>query len=224
MCNNCNQNNCTDCTQETNICNQCQPAKREYKRKEKLTGIYKITSPTGRVYIGQAVDLKRRITEYNNSDRVKRQHKLKNSFDKYGREAHIIEIIEECLITDLNKRERYWQDFYNVIVEGLNCVLTQTDALPRVISEETRQLLREANIGKKVSPEQIEKFRETRKKSDNNKKGDHHTAIIVLDTESGIFYDCMVDAAYYNNINYSTLRNMLNTNNRYKNKTNLIKV
>ena len=40
------------------------------------------------------------------------------------------------------------------------------------------------------------------KKSDNNKKGDHHTAIIVLDTESGIFYDCMVDAAYYNNINY----------------------
>ena len=63
MCNNCNQNNCTDCTQEVHICNQCPPTKREYKRKEKLTGIYKITSPTGRVYIGQAVDLKRRITE-----------------------------------------------------------------------------------------------------------------------------------------------------------------
>jgi len=190
----------------------------------KLTGIYKITSPTGRVYIGQAVDLKRRITEYNKESRVKRQHKLKNSFDKYGREAHTIEIIEECLFEELNIRERYWQDFYNVIEDGLNCVLTQTDELPRVVSEQTKKLLSEANKGKKIPIEQIEKFKESRRKSGKNKRGEHCMAIIVLDTQTGIFYDCLVDAAYYNNINYSTLRNMLNVGNNYKNKTNLIKV
>ena len=35
-------------------------------------GIYKITSPKGRIYIGQAVDLKRRFKEYEKfNDRIK---------------------------------------------------------------------------------------------------------------------------------------------------------
>ena len=50
--------------------------------------------------------------------------KLFNSILKYGIENHNIEIIEECDVEQLNCRERYWQEFYNAITNGLNCILT----------------------------------------------------------------------------------------------------
>ena len=37
------------------------------------------------------------------------------------------EIIEQCILTQLNERERYWQDYYDVLgINGLNCKLTET--------------------------------------------------------------------------------------------------
>ena len=88
-------------------------------------GIYKITSPTNRVYIGQSVDIEKRWKDYDNIKNISKQGKLYNSFIKYGVINHKFEIIEECLIEQLNKRERYWQDYYNVLKGGLNCRLTK---------------------------------------------------------------------------------------------------
>lgn len=110
--------------------------------------IYKITSPTGRVYIGQSTVLERRWKEYKRLD-CKNQVKLYNSFLKYGVETHTFEIIEECEFEQLNIRERYWQDFYNVLEEGLNCILTRTDILPQKMSEETKRKIAEAHLGEK---------------------------------------------------------------------------
>lgn len=91
-----------------------------------MIGIYKITNPKGRIYIGQSVNIERRWTDYNNI-KHRTQPKLKNSIEKYGIENHIFEIIEECLEEQLNIRERYWQDYFNVLEKGLNCRLTQTE-------------------------------------------------------------------------------------------------
>lgn len=110
--------------------------------------IYKITSPTGRIYIGQSTVLERRWKEYKRLD-CKNQVKLYNSFLKYGVENHTFEIIEECEFEQLNIRERYWQDFYNVLEEGLNCILTRTDILPQKMSEETKRKIAESNLGEK---------------------------------------------------------------------------
>lgn len=83
-----------------------------------IVGIYKITSPSGKVYIGQSVNVYKRWYSYNNLIKCKRnsiQPKVKNSFLKYGKENHIFEIIEECLLIDLDKCEiLHKQEFINI--------------------------------------------------------------------------------------------------------------
>lgn len=105
-----------------------------------MIGIYKITSPTGKVYIGQSIEIEKRWMRYKNITKsVKKQPAIYNSLLKYGAENHIFEVIEECEIEQLNIRERYWQDFYEVIdkTKGLNCVLTKTGDRSGKASEET---------------------------------------------------------------------------------------
>ncbi len=109
-------------------------------------GIYKITSPSGRIYIGQAVDLKIRASQYKQL-RCKRQPRVYNSIKKYGWKSHIFEIIHYCDENELDDIERYYQDLYEVIGEwGLNCQLTVCDGMNnRGISKEKSALMRENN-------------------------------------------------------------------------------
>jgi group I intron endonuclease len=71
-----------------------------------------------------------------------------------------------------------------------------------------------ANFGKVVSQEQKNLI------SNSLRRGNCIYAKLVLDTQTGIFFDCLKDAAEAYVINYSTLRSMLQGKN--KNKTNLI--
>jgi group I intron endonuclease len=105
-----------------------------------MIGIYKITSPSGKVYIGQSNNVEKRLKDYLKEYKsMSSQKRLYNSFLKYGAKNHTFEIIEECEFEIINERERYWQDYYNVIdSKGLNCILTQTNEKRRIISEETR--------------------------------------------------------------------------------------
>lgn len=57
--------------------------------------IYKITSPTGRVYIGKTVCFSERMRHYSKAT-IKTQRLLYHSFLKYGVEIHAVEILEEC--------------------------------------------------------------------------------------------------------------------------------
>lgn len=116
-------------------------------------GIYKITSPANRIYIGQSNNLERRQKDHNNTNKTKQLRKLHHSLLKYGVESHIFEIIEICDIELLNERERYWQDYYNVLGEyGLNCRLTASNDKSAIISEETRKKLSESHLGE-IHPE-----------------------------------------------------------------------
>ena len=110
--------------------------------------IYKITSPSEKVYIGQSRNIQNRVQSYKRLD-CKNQPILYKSLKKHGWEAHTFEIIEECEFEQLNIRERYWQDFYDVLNGGLNCVLTKTDELPKKMSEATKKKIGNANKGDK---------------------------------------------------------------------------
>ena len=101
-----------------------------------MVGIYKITNPKGKIYIGQTVDTIRREDVYKRLN-CKGQVKLYNSLLKYGFSEHIFEVIEECNVERLNERERYWQDFYNVLEEGLNLKLTETSDRSGKMSKES---------------------------------------------------------------------------------------
>jgi group I intron endonuclease len=126
-----------------------------------MVGIYKITSPSGKVYIGQSITLEKRQKQYSSMDNCKGQTKLYNSLLKYGFSEHIFEIIEECEMPLLNTRERYWQDFYNVLGKsGLNCRLQSTEDRSGYVSNETKAAMREARIGKKQSEETKQKIGE----------------------------------------------------------------
>lgn len=111
-----------------------------------MIGIYKISSPSGRVYVGQSTNLESRIKDYKRGHGMKKQRKLENSFNKYGIKEHIFEIVEECVPEILNIRERYWQDFYNCLKEGLNCRLTTTSDKSGKMSDETRQKMRDSFV------------------------------------------------------------------------------
>ena len=89
-----------------------------------IIGIYKITSPSKKVYIGQSIDIEKRFKGYKSSLHQS-SGLLKKSFFKYGTDSHIFEVLEECDIAELNIRERYHQDKFNVVGEyGLNSILT----------------------------------------------------------------------------------------------------
>ena len=110
-----------------------------------MIGIYKITSPSNKVYIGQSINITNRWNTHRKSINNKKKTKLINSFLKYGVDNHIFEIVEICEVKDLNKKERYWQDYYNVIEEGLNLKLTQTDDKSGSLSEETKEKISKAH-------------------------------------------------------------------------------
>lgn len=109
--------------------------------------IYKITSPSGKVYIGETVNVERRLKNYKALS-CKNQRILHRSLIKYGWEAHTFEIIELCEESELKCRERYWQDFYESMGKnGLNCKLTRCGEEKGRHSEETKQKIGKANSG-----------------------------------------------------------------------------
>jgi group I intron endonuclease len=187
-------------------------------------GIYKIINPNGNIYIGQSIDLNRRIGSYKKMSNCNAQLKLYNSFLKYGVINHIFEIIENCSIDELNNRERYWQEFYKSVENGLNCLYVKTDTKKKILSNEVRKKMSISGKGKTQSKEHIEKrilskkgyihtFETKQKLSEKKKK-------ILIDIETGVFYDSIDDACKIYNIKNAYLSHMLTGRN--KNKTNLI--
>jgi acyl-CoA synthetase (AMP-forming)/AMP-acid ligase II len=97
-----------------------------------------------------------------------------------------IEFIEECLVENLNERERYWQDFYDVIAEnGLNCRLTATNDKSGFLSESSKNKLSIAKKKVVIDGEWREKFaydwsgknhsEETKRKMSDSAKGKKKT-------------------------------------------------
>jgi group I intron endonuclease len=105
---------------------------------KKLCGVYKITSPSGKVYIGSSKDIKRRFRTYKYLKGVKQQIKLYNSFLKYGIINHNFKILFLCSEKDRYYFERCFGDIYNSLKKGLNLSLPQREDLPAIISDETR--------------------------------------------------------------------------------------
>ena len=77
---------------------------------KKMGVIYKITSPTERVYVGQTTKTaEERIIQYRSKRKKKGKSLILRSIEKYGWDAHIFEVIEDNVSVELlNEREIYW--------------------------------------------------------------------------------------------------------------------
>jgi len=113
-------------------------------------GIYKITSPSGKVYIGQSIDIKERFRQYKKLG-CKSQSKLYNSINKYGWDNHIKEIIEECSVNRLDELE-IWYKLCCVIDMGWSkCLFCQLiDGKGGYRSIETKQKISQTKKGKTI--------------------------------------------------------------------------
>lgn len=119
-----------------------------------LTGIYKITNPKGKVYIGQSHNLKNRQRHYRTL-KCKNQTLLYNSLVYYRWDNHIFEILQN-LPSDidqdtLNKFEHiYYTQYKDCGFQMLNIRETGSNGK---LSSETKQKIRNSNLGKKQSEE-----------------------------------------------------------------------
>jgi len=196
--------------------------------------IYKITSPSGKIYIGQTIDLKRRFKKYENLH-CKSQSKIYNSILKYGFENHKLEIICECNINELNEKERYYQDFYNCIDKGLNCIYTKTKDKSGYSSLETRNRISKSNIGKEISEATKLKMRESHKNRDCNHSEETKQKLrnklvskearlnlsnnqwkkkIIIDLNTGVFYYSARELSDLIGIKRTTLTSRLSGQNK----------
>lgn len=118
-----------------------------------MIGIYKITNPNGKVYIGQSINIERRFNHYKLL-KCKEQPRLYKSFIKYGVEEHRFEVIWPCFKCYLTKWERYFQEMHKSTGKnGLNCILVKTDDFSGGHSEESKKKISKALKGRKLTTE-----------------------------------------------------------------------
>jgi len=89
----------------------------------KKTGVYKIVNiVNNKVYVGSSCDINRRWKEHIFRLKKNKHHsvKLQNSFNKYGVDVFIFEVIEECEKNQLIIKEQYWIDSLNSCNHGYN--------------------------------------------------------------------------------------------------------
>lgn len=86
--------------------------------------IYRIVCfPTGRVYVGQTIDVNRRKkTHFQLLKSGKHTNrKLQSSFNKWGQKHFFFEVLEYCVSQDTaNEREKHWIAFYDSVRKGYN--------------------------------------------------------------------------------------------------------
>jgi hypothetical protein len=70
----------------------------------KVVGIYKITSPTGRIYIGESGNISERWSKYRRYN-CKPQPHLCRSLKKYGVDNHIFEIEHEYILNEIYSKK-----------------------------------------------------------------------------------------------------------------------
>lgn len=142
---------------------------------KKVAGIYSITSPSGRVYIGQSWEINERFGNYRRRECTK-QRVLLFSFQKYGVEAHTFEVVHVVPFngeqSEMDRLEQFYMDTYRARgIALLNCREAGSNGR---LSEETKRRVSDGlkgnipwNKGKrgilKHSPESRDKMSRARR-------------------------------------------------------------
>lgn len=107
-------------------------------------GIYEIRNlANGKLYVGSAVDLQKRLLEHRRTLRLNfhRNRKLQNAFNKYGEkffEVKVLELVEQT--EQLLEREQFWLDVTQAVKNGYNILEKAGSNLGLKWSEESCEL------------------------------------------------------------------------------------
>ena len=239
-----------------------------------MIGIYKITNPKGRIYIGQSVDIEKRFKKYKLLH-CELQYKIYRSLLKYGVDKHKFEIVQICNKEQLNELEKYYVDLFQTFNSNYGLNLRDGGAAKgrqsyetkqkmsiskrnisnetrlkmsksgkgRFVSDETKHKISKGNTGKKRSNDAKLKMSENKKgcvvsektrkimsekrigkkqSEETKNKISLSNGKIVLDTQNGIYYFSLKEAAFIYGFNRVVLSRRLTG--ILKNNTNLIYV
>lgn len=117
-----------------------------------IVGVYKITSPSGKIYIGLTTDAYVRLYSYKGL-KCKAQIKLYNSLKKHGVENHKFEVIHICKEEELNYWEEYYGKLFNVTDNLCGLNIRECGGSNGKLNKQTKEILRNINLGKKYSSE-----------------------------------------------------------------------
>nr|QCW06883.1 hypothetical protein [Drechslerella brochopaga] len=153
-----------------------------YKDNNKKSGIYRwVNKSSGKSYIGSALNLSRRFTNYYSRSFLIKETKNSNSVIykallKHGYSGFQLEILEYCNLDILIEREQYYINLikpeYNILKTAGSSVgfkhskasieLIRAAALnrkPKIISEETKYKISESLLGRTLSEETKSKMK-----------------------------------------------------------------
>lgn len=125
------------------------------------SGIYTITSPSGKQYVGSAANFRRRWKKHRVELKTGNHHNkpLGAAFKKYGLEKLTFSVLLVCSKQDLLLFE---QRAIDVLLPAYNMCKVAGSCLGRVHSQETRAKIALSNTGKTWTPEQRAAFRAAR--------------------------------------------------------------
>lgn len=145
-----------------------------------MVAIYKITSPSGKVYVGQSWNIDKRFRDdYGNLNGCKPQRLLYKSFMKYGVACHLFEIIQE-LPSDTTQAvlDNYEMFCWRQYKEGGTFLLNIREPGSRgKHSEESKIKMSLAKMGIKRSEETIQKMKAGYKPPKNRNYSTHSPEI-----------------------------------------------
>lgn len=198
----------------------------------KQIAIYKITSPSGSIYIGQSIDIKKRKNRYKNLS-CKVQPILYSSLLKYGWENHKFEILQEFNEGTEKKIITHYEKLYiaeyksNRIRYPDGTGMNLTDGGEGWMAGTIHSEQERANISKRMKGKQYAlgyKFTDEQraamsKRRSGLKINKQREGIFILDTSTGIIYNSIVAAAKAISKKSSTIAGQLCG--KYPNKTTL---
>lgn len=184
--------------------------------------IYRIISPTNKIYIGQTWDIINRLGNYRNIE-CKYQTKIYNSLRKYGFENHKFEIVREFSMGIsqllLDEYEKYYWNCYkdggfemlNIREPGRGGKLAEETKLKMSISRKGRKHTEESNKKRSESNKGKKRSQYTRDRMSANrpKGGDAFNANAVMNTATGEIWPTIKQCAEANDINRNTLSGRL---------------
>lgn len=112
-------------------------------RSSRTSGIYSITSPSGKVYIGSSVNIESRWYDHRHALARRTHHcvALQRAVNKYGLENFVFEILEECAPDMLLEAEQQYIDMFVDVERSYNSSPIAGSRLGVAQSDETREKL-----------------------------------------------------------------------------------
>jgi group I intron endonuclease len=146
----------------------------EVRVRPNISGVYSITNiVTNRVYIGQALNLRKRENRHRcglSNNKHENRH-LQNSYNKYGKDNFIFNVLLYCEPFELTRYEQKLLDIanntYNIRISNVN------SNIGIVRSEETKRKIGDSNRGRIFSEEARKNMSEAQKGKTTWNKGKH---------------------------------------------------